>query len=115
MQNNKFAGFRCAGTSQAAFLGIKCIQRRCTARNRVQRGLRCGDGLCSGVGGRHGRHSNLRGSYCRHSNLRSCYRRHSNLRGSYCRHSNLMRRKHSSFGVLVCIINMPKSERGITT
>lgn len=36
-------------------------------------------------------------------------------RSGNSRHSNLMRRKHSSFGVLVCIINIPKSERGITT
>ena len=71
------------------------------------------------------RHSNLRGCHGRHSNLRGCNRRHSNRRGHHgiercrvcddSRHSNLMRRKHSSFGVLVCIINIPKSERGITT
>ena len=65
-------------------------------------GLQCFD---CGVAAPHSSHCYRRFNNSRHSNLRSCYRRH----------SNLMRRKHSSFGVLVCIINIPKSERGITT
>ena len=73
------------------------LTHNCAARSgkrfpRCRIGLQCFD---CGVAAPHSSH---------------CYRRFNNSR-----HSNLMRRKHSSFGVLVCIINIPKSERGITT
>ena len=48
-------------------------------------------------------------------NIACAYRRTCRSRCRHGRHSNLIRRKHSSFCVLVCIINIPKSERGITT
>ena len=84
-----------------------CVFSGCHARccNRAECSLRFLDG----------RHSNLRGYNGIERSRVADDSRHSNLRGCYRRHSNLMRRKDSSFGVLVCIINIPKSERGITT
>ena len=135
------AGLSCAAYKDidavaASQVAMAAVIGNATALNAV---------VTSSVAAPHSSHCYRRFNNSRHSNLRSCYRRHSNRRGHHgiersrvaddsrhsnlrgyngvkrsrvaddSRHSNLMRRKHSSFGVLVCIINIPKSERGITT